>query len=66
MGCFGSINFTRKQWLITITFIVVNFCNAMCVSMQVRRTVQIMDSIFTILEELFNDPEVDFLNLFLS
>lgn len=27
-------NFTRKQWLITATFIVVNFCNAMCVSMQ--------------------------------
>jgi len=27
-------NFTRKQWLITGTFIVVNFCNAMCVSMQ--------------------------------
>lgn len=27
-------NFTKKQWLITGTFIVVNFCNAMCVSMQ--------------------------------
>jgi len=27
-------NFTKKQWLVTGTFIVVNFCNAMCVSMQ--------------------------------
>jgi len=27
-------NFTRQQWLTAITFIVVNFCNAMCVSMQ--------------------------------
>jgi len=27
-------NFTKKQWLITITFVVVNFCNAMCVSVQ--------------------------------
>jgi len=26
--------FTRKQWLTIITFVVVNFCNAMCVSMQ--------------------------------
>ena len=29
-------NFTRQQWLTAITFVVVNFCNAMCVSMQVR------------------------------
>jgi len=27
-------NFTRQQWLTAITFVVVNFCNAMCVSMQ--------------------------------
>jgi len=27
-------NFNRQQWLTAITFIVVNFCNAMCVSMQ--------------------------------
>jgi len=26
--------FTRQQWLTAITFVVVNFCNAMCVSMQ--------------------------------
>lgn len=30
--------FTKEQWLTIITFVVVNFCNAMCVSMQVRRT----------------------------
>ena len=28
--------FTKEQWLTIITFVVVNFCNAMCVSMQVR------------------------------
>jgi hypothetical protein len=28
------VNFTRQQWLVTFTFIIVNFCNAMCVSMQ--------------------------------
>ena len=28
------LNFTRQQWLVTFTFLVVNFCNAMCVSMQ--------------------------------
>ena len=28
-------NFSRQQWLTAITFVVVNFCNAMCVSMQV-------------------------------
>jgi hypothetical protein len=33
-GCCSNINFTRQQWLVTFTFIVVNFCNAMCVSMQ--------------------------------
>merc|ERR1712018_174035 len=27
-------NFSRQQWLTAITFVVVNFCNAMCVSMQ--------------------------------
>ena len=27
--------FTKEQWLTIITFVVVNFCNAMCVSMQV-------------------------------
>jgi len=26
--------FTKEQWLTIITFVVVNFCNAMCVSMQ--------------------------------
>jgi len=26
--------FTREQWLTIMTFVVVNFCNAMCVSMQ--------------------------------
>jgi len=26
--------FTKQQWLVIITFVVVNFCNAMCVSMQ--------------------------------
>jgi len=26
--------FTREQWLTIVTFCVVNFCNAMCVSMQ--------------------------------
>ena len=30
--------FTKEQWLTIITFVVVNFCNAMCVSMQVKRT----------------------------
>ena len=30
-------NFTRQQWLTAITFVVVNFCNAMCVSMQVKK-----------------------------
>ena len=29
-------NFNRQQWLTAITFVVVNFCNAMCVSMQVN------------------------------
>jgi len=29
-----QVNFNRQQWLTCITFIVVNFCNAMCVSMQ--------------------------------
>lgn len=28
------VNFTRQQWLVALTFVVVNFCNAMCVSMQ--------------------------------
>ena len=28
-------SFTKEQWLTIITFVVVNFCNAMCVSMQV-------------------------------
>ena len=28
------VNFNRQQWLTAITFVVVNFCNAMCVSMQ--------------------------------
>jgi hypothetical protein len=27
--------FTREQWLTIMTFVIVNFCNAMCVSMQV-------------------------------
>jgi len=27
-------SFTKDQWLTIITFVVVNFCNAMCVSMQ--------------------------------
>ena len=27
--------FTKEQWLTIITFVIVNFCNAMCVSMQV-------------------------------
>ena len=27
--------FTKQQLLTVITFVVVNFCNAMCVSMQV-------------------------------
>jgi len=27
-------SFTRQQWLTIITFVVVNFCNAMCASMQ--------------------------------
>jgi len=26
--------FTKEQWLTIITFVIVNFCNAMCVSMQ--------------------------------
>jgi len=26
--------FTRQQWLVILTFVIVNFCNAMCVSMQ--------------------------------
>ena len=30
------VNFTRQQWLTCLTFVVVNFCNAMCVSMQVK------------------------------
>lgn len=34
MGCLPETNFTRQQWLVTITFVIVNFCNAMCVSMQ--------------------------------
>lgn len=29
-----GVNFNRQQWLVTITFVVVNFCNAMTVSMQ--------------------------------
>ena len=29
-----GVNFSRHQWLVTITFVVVNFCNAMTVSMQ--------------------------------
>ena len=29
-----GVNFSRQQWLGTITFVVVNFCNAMTVSMQ--------------------------------
>ena len=32
------VNFTRQQWLVTFTFVIVNFCNAMCVSMQVCPT----------------------------
>jgi MFS family permease len=28
------INFSRQQWLTSLTFVVVNLCNAMCVSMQ--------------------------------
>ena len=31
------VNFTRQQWLVTFTFVIVNFCNAMCVSMQVSQ-----------------------------
>jgi len=27
-------SFTKEQWLTIMTFVVVNFCNAMCVSMQ--------------------------------
>jgi len=27
-------SFTKDQWLTIITFVIVNFCNAMCVSMQ--------------------------------
>jgi len=27
-------SFTKEQWLTVITFVVVNFCNAMCASMQ--------------------------------
>jgi MFS family permease len=30
----GLGNMSRQQWLTVITFVVVNFCNAMCVSMQ--------------------------------
>jgi len=30
----GMGNLTREQWLTVVTFVVVNFCNAMCVSMQ--------------------------------
>ena len=29
-------SFTKEQWLTIITFVVVNFCNAMCASMQVN------------------------------
>ena len=29
-----GVNFSRQQWLVTFTFVVVNFCNAMTVSMQ--------------------------------
>ena len=29
-------SFTREQWLTILTFVVVNFFNAMCASMQVR------------------------------
>ena len=35
------LNFTRQQWLVTATFVVVNFCNAMVVSMQVRLSIKI-------------------------
>ena len=34
MGCNCMPNFTRQQWLVTITFIVINLFNAMCFSMQ--------------------------------
>jgi hypothetical protein len=34
MSC-CRVNFTKQQWMVTATFVVVNFCNAMCVSMQV-------------------------------
>ncbi len=37
MAC-CRVNFTRQQWMVTATFIVVNFCNAMCVSMQVYKS----------------------------
>ena len=32
--------FTKEQWLTIITFVIVNFCNAMCVSMQVDFNLQ--------------------------
>ena len=31
-------SFTREQWLTILTFVVVNFFNAMCASMQVRHS----------------------------
>ena len=33
MSAFAS--FTREQWLTILTFVIVNFFNAMCASMQV-------------------------------
>ena len=34
-------SFTKEQWLTIITFVVVNFCNAMCASMQVNISIEL-------------------------
>ena len=34
-------SFTKEQWLTIITFVVVNFCNAMCASMQVNISIKL-------------------------
>ena len=34
MACNCMPNFSRQQWMVTITFIVINLFNAMCFSMQ--------------------------------